>query len=136
MGVSASLPVEELPTTPPPWGLFDERTNNKPDGYGPILYHAQNRQPDGKFVLKKTLPTGEKSVVDVFVSGCKRGGANFCAGYRKLIKTHMIADTPGGKEFEKLELENKFTWLTYDQYKQKVSRQWFFTIFYPHSFSN
>ncbi|CAD7925886.1 unnamed protein product [Amoebophrya sp. A120] len=120
MGVSASLPVEDMPQSPPPWGLFDEKTNNKPEGYGPILYHAQNRKADGTFAIKKTLPTGEKSVVEVFVSGCKRGGKDKCAGYRKLIKTHMVADTPGGKEFEKLELENKYTWLTYDEYKHKV----------------
>ncbi|CAD7965504.1 unnamed protein product [Amoebophrya sp. A25] len=120
MGGSVSLPVEELPQSQPPWGLFDERTNNKPDGYGPILYNAQCRTADGKFALKKTLPTGEQSVVEVFLESCKRGGDRVCAGFRKLIKTHMVAETPGGKEFEKLEFENKYTWLTCKQYKAKV----------------
>ena len=52
-------------------------------------------------------PTGEKNLCQVFLNACKKYESVKAFGYRKLLKTHMVADTPGGKEFEKLEYENK-----------------------------
>eukprot|EP00391_Amoebophrya_sp_Ameob2_P013618 CAMPEP_0178983240 /NCGR_PEP_ID=MMETSP0795-20121207/945_1 /TAXON_ID=88552 /ORGANISM="Amoebophrya sp., Strain Ameob2" /LENGTH=763 /DNA_ID=CAMNT_0020673981 /DNA_START=119 /DNA_END=2410 /DNA_ORIENTATION=+ len=122
MGCGPSVPGENLPPSSlPPYGLFDDTTFDANSDLGPILYNARNRDgKTGAFRVRSTLPTGEKSVVELFVAGCRKGGNRPCAGYRKLIKTHMVADTPGGKEFEKFELENKYTWLSYEQYERKV----------------
>jgi len=117
---SAAFPRDNLPHNPAPWGEFDDKTNNVPEGFGPILYNATSKRPGGNFELSTVLPTGEKTVVEVFLSATKRYGSQVAAGYRKLIKVHTFPDEATGKMFEKLEFENKYTWISADNYRARV----------------
>ena len=42
------------------------------------------------------------------------------AGYRELIKAHQVPDPATGRTFEKLELKNEYTWISYAEYGERV----------------
>jgi len=118
---SAACPRDRIPSEEGPWGLFDESTEHNPQGFGAILYNKSNKDgKTGTFDIKDTLPTGEKSVVEVFVNCTQKYDTQIAAGYRKLIKTHQVPDKATGRTFEKLELENRYTWISAMQYRNKV----------------
>ncbi len=79
-----------------------------------------------EFAVRATLPTGESNVVDIFLNATKdpTEEAKPMAGYRRLIKTHYELEDPSkgpeGRKFEKLEFENKYTWVSRKSYRERV----------------
>ena len=100
--VAYSLLFPEKPRFPPtkkPYGVFDSNG---------ILY---NRASVGK--LHGTMP-GVTSAYDIMKQSCAKGGDALTAGKRKLLKRHWV--DLNGKQVEKLELDNKFEFMTYNEF--------------------
>ena len=129
MGAAASYPIERFPQTKPPWGVFDsssDTTITTKDGtqeqLGPILYNVKCKNKDGSFSVKTQGPNGESSVYDIFLNACEKLGPSGkkAAGFRRLKKVHMVEEN--GRKFEKLEMENKYHWVSFPEYQKRVGR--------------
>lgn len=86
--------------------------NDAEGEFGPSLRSADYEVP-----LSETK-SGAKTVWEVVSTALAKNPTAPGFGYRKLVKVHMVED--GGKKFEKLEYENKYEWITYQQYLDKV----------------
>ena len=87
------------PVTPKPYGIFDD------DG---VLY---NRDSVGK--LHGTMP-GITTSYDLMINAMEKYGPALTAGKRKLLKRHWV--DLNGKQVEKLELDNKYDFMTYTEF--------------------
>lgn len=90
------------------YGLYDDGTEDISRGLGPILYNINCKKEDGTFELYKPAA---RNLVEEFTEAVKKFKTRRCMAKRKLIKVHKVV--VAGKNVEKLELENEFTWLTY-----------------------
>eukprot|EP00405_Crypthecodinium_cohnii_P013968 CAMPEP_0206450172 /NCGR_PEP_ID=MMETSP0324_2-20121206/18549_1 /ASSEMBLY_ACC=CAM_ASM_000836 /TAXON_ID=2866 /ORGANISM="Crypthecodinium cohnii, Strain Seligo" /LENGTH=715 /DNA_ID=CAMNT_0053919735 /DNA_START=53 /DNA_END=2200 /DNA_ORIENTATION=- len=96
------------------WGVFDPES--KVEGMGECLWNYEI--PDKKFIDKPS--NGSSTLTELLDKSKDVHSSRPCAGYRKLIKSHMVPDQ-NGKEWEKLELENAYTWLTYAEYHKRAT---------------
>ena len=114
MGASHSYERQQFYGDKPPFSLVDENTADKHPGVGPIIYHKQCQQKDGSFKLQKSPEFGEKSIMEVVVNSSKRFAGQRVVGFRKLVKLHKLEEN--GRKVEKMELENKYTWMKWESY--------------------
>lgn len=70
-------------------------------------------------ILKSRPDSGARTMVDMLVKSKETHAARRCVGQRELVKTHLVPDA-GGKKWEKLELRNEFSWLTYQEYYDRM----------------
>mmetsp|Transcript_139191 Transcript_139191/g.242249 ORF Transcript_139191/g.242249 Transcript_139191/m.242249 type:complete len:690 (-) Transcript_139191:41-2110(-) len=96
-------------------GILDPTTEK--EGFGQCLYHVDAFKSKRGF--RTELENGSKTLVDVLQNSVKAFAPRKCAGNRGLKKQHF-EEGAGGRKFEKLELENEFSWITYQEYENKV----------------
>mmetsp|Transcript_50262 Transcript_50262/g.106799 ORF Transcript_50262/g.106799 Transcript_50262/m.106799 type:complete len:717 (+) Transcript_50262:103-2253(+) len=95
------------------WGIFDDSQPLEP-GYSQCLWNVEARK------MFKTKPDNQASTLTEILEKSKdKFGNRKAVGQRELLKTHMVPDSTG-KLWEKLELRNKYTWLTYREYYDRV----------------
>lgn len=87
------------------------------EGFGQCLYHVDAFKSKRGF--RTECENGAKTLVELIQNSAKAFGPRKCAGFRGLKKQHF-EEGPGGRKFEKLELENEFNWITYQEYLNKV----------------
>jgi len=87
-----------------------------PRGYGPPLYA---KGYDGARLVTKPMD-GSESIPELFYKCIKTHGDRNAVGTRKLVKVHKVEE--GGKTFEKLEYENEYKFMTYNEYGAYVDK--------------
>lgn len=115
MGAGASYQRDKFYGDKPPFCRIDESTRDKHEGIGPIIYHhtCQDKK-NGSFKLRTAPEFGEKTLMDVVVNTSKRFAGQRVVGFRKLEKVHQVEEN--GRTFEKLQFENKYTWMSWETY--------------------
>lgn len=86
--------------------------------FGPPLYINDGTPIDQENILVSQPPCKSSTAYEVVKSACTRNGPRLAVGTRRFIRTHQVEED--GKKFEKLEYENSFTWMTYEQYWQRI----------------
>jgi long-subunit acyl-CoA synthetase (AMP-forming) len=67
----------------------------------------------------ETTSDGSKTVWEVIRNSAKRNPGVMAVGSRQLVKVHYVEE--GGKRFEKLQLNNAYDWMTYEQYLNRIT---------------
>lgn len=81
--------------------------------YGPAIYlKGFKGAPASK------TPDGCATVFEVLKNSVSKFPSRNAIGTREVIKVHQIEDK--GKKFEKIELANSFTWLSYEEYGARI----------------
>lgn len=94
-----------------PWGVVDDASEEP--GFGKVLWNAES------FRKLRELPTsGAQTALEIMFKARDKHGDRRAVGWRKLLKTHTISD--GGARREKLELAGEYTWMSYQEYYDRV----------------
>lgn len=94
--------------------------SNKAAGeFGPPLYLKDNSPADVEPRCHETPGCGSRTIHEIICTTVERHAERNAVGLRKLVRTHQVKD--GAKTFEKLQYENSFTWLTYEEYGERLS---------------
>jgi len=97
------------PILQPPYAVSDPSTG-KAD-IGPIFYNPRCEKENSTFVLSYL---DRMNVVECITRAAKAFPEQKCTGRRTLIKIHKVKIDD--KVYDKLQLGNDYSWLTYDEY--------------------
>jgi len=116
MGSSLSSQSWYDPPADGQFGMIDEAS--EVEGYGVTFWNRKNMTvgSDGKktFTLKDKPPTGECTAWECINNACERFPEANAVGWRQLVKEHKVDG------FQKLELANEYTWLTFKEYADRI----------------
>eukprot|EP00928_Gymnodinium_smaydae_P061414 TRINITY_DN45496_c0_g1_i1.p1 TRINITY_DN45496_c0_g1~~TRINITY_DN45496_c0_g1_i1.p1 ORF type:complete len:729 (+),score=212.97 TRINITY_DN45496_c0_g1_i1:76-2262(+) len=93
------------------YGLIDEAS--EVPGFGACLWNA-----DSYGELKSVPEQGGTTCYDTLRRSVEKHASRTCAGYREVVEVHKVEE--GGAMREKIELENEYTWCTYEEYGERV----------------
>jgi long-subunit acyl-CoA synthetase (AMP-forming) len=99
--------------TYPKWGLLDEASEQ--EGFGQCLWNVEAKNK----TCKESPDSGATTLVEILTRTVEKYGSRPAVGWRKFVRTHDVLDEKSGKTFPKLEFENRYNWMTYNQYKER-----------------
>lgn len=87
--------------------------------FGPPLYENDGKPLDVEPTCVETPADGSKTIFEIVDNACRRNATRPAVGVRKLVKVH--SETVNGRTFEKLEVENNYTFMNYTQFNERLT---------------
>eukprot|EP00747_Dinoflagellata_sp_TGD_P033670 gnl/TRDRNA2_/TRDRNA2_136774_c0_seq2.p1 gnl/TRDRNA2_/TRDRNA2_136774_c0~~gnl/TRDRNA2_/TRDRNA2_136774_c0_seq2.p1 ORF type:complete len:705 (-),score=162.24 gnl/TRDRNA2_/TRDRNA2_136774_c0_seq2:367-2481(-) len=94
------------------WGIV--KNDSEVSGFGCELWNIENV---GKLADKPK--NGAKTLLEILEASCQKYSGCNAVGWRNVVKVHMVPDE-GGVPREKIQLENRYNWMKYSEYLQRV----------------
>jgi long-subunit acyl-CoA synthetase (AMP-forming) len=93
------------------YGVLDPATEVA--GFGQCIWNTEANK-----ITRKLPRSGKKTLVEILENAKDKNRGRKAVGWREVVEVHQVEEN--GKNFEKIQLKNEYSWFTYGEYYERI----------------